>query len=718
MSEAVPVGPPYKQLPHRYDGLAKVTGKAKYAAEFAEPFSRKELLYGYMVQSTIPCGTLLAIDQSAAEHAPGVAMVVTPFNAPKLAAPKSTGARRNLSIFQDTEVHYNGQPIAVVLAKSLEQARYAATLLKIRYEEKAAKLGFRERQDEAHFAKAPAKEEPEEKRGDLEAALAACSVIVDETYTTPVQNHNAMEPHATLSWWEGDKLNVHDSTANVSGSKQTLSTFLNVPFENIRVQCPYTGGAFGSKSSAWSHVVLSAMCARIAQRPVKLVLDRPQMFGPVGTRPATVSRIRLGANAEGKILGVQHDVVCHNSVMEEFTECSAGPTRTLYETGANHSTHKLVNMNVGVTCSMRAPGESTGLAALESAMDELAYKLKLDPLELRLRNYAEKDFAHDRPFTSKHLRQCYAEAAERFGWEKRHAEPGQRREGSKLIGYGMATALYAANRFAAKATVTLQKNGRVLVQCGSQDLGTGTYTLMAHITADALRISPELVDVQLGDTDLPLAPGSGSSRSTASIGPAIHDAAVKAREKLLAVAGKDAQKPLAELAAKFGPVLGEGAGDAGNLKGTMTSQSWGAVFAEVAVDVDTHMVQVRRVVATYDIGTLMNKTAGRSQLMGGVVWGIGFALHEESVIDPVTGRTANGSLAEYHVAANADVGTIDVTALDIADTKFNPLGARGCGEIGNTGTAAAIANAVFHATGKRVREYPITPDKILRASSV
>ena len=737
--------PRAKQLQTRYSGLAKVTGKAKFAGEFTSPFPKADLLYAYMVQSTIPNGTLASIDRAAAERAPGVVSVLTPFNAPKLnVPPPQPPARRALTVLQDTNVSYNGQPIAVVVAKSLPEAMQAARMLVIKYNAEPAKLDFMGRLGEARWPKQPGKEPPGNHRGDVAKGFAQAAVTVDETYITPIQNHNPMEPHGTIAWWEGEKLNLYDSTQYISGVKMTVAKVLGLPLDDVRVQCPYTGGGFGSKGSSWSHLPLCAMAAKVVGKPVKLILGREQMFGPVGCRPTTVNKIKIGATSDGKITAMQQDVVMHGSVLEDFTEHSAGPTKMLYSSANNSVTEKIVEVNLGVCTFMRAPGEAPGTAVLEIAMDELATKLKMDPVQLRLVNYAEKDPSHDRPWTEKNLKDCYKQAADRFGWSKRNANPGQMIEGNNAIGYGMATATYPANRSAAQAVVRILPGGKVVAGSGTQDLGTGMYTMIAQTAADALKMDPALIEVKLGDSTLPKAPVSGGSQSTASVTPAVRDAAQQAILKLAELAVNDAASPMsgmkttditvkdglafaksapgasesiATLMARNGnkPIEAMGSAEPSESKDAFTSQSFGAVFAEVAVDKDTHMVKVRRVVATYDIGTLMNDKTGMNQLMGGIVWGVSFALYEESHIDPVYGRTVNENLAEYHVPVNADIGTIDVSCLNIPDTKFSPLGARGIGEIGITGAAAAVANAIYNATGKRVRHYPITPDKIMLA---
>ncbi len=737
--------PPAVQLNHRYDGVAKVTGTAKYSAEYREPFPSRDLVYAYMVQATIANGSIVAIDQKQAERAPGVIAILTPFNAPKLPANKANPpARRHLSVLQDAEVHYNGQPIAVVVAASLDQAKQAAQMLKIEYKQEAALLHFMDRLNEARPPKSSGKTPMEKHRGDVQADMAKASATVEETYTTPIQNHNPMEPHATIAWWEGEKLSVYNSTQYITGDKMSLASILNIPVDYVHVICPYTGGGFGCKGSTWSHVPLAALSARVVQKPVKLVLGREQMFGPVGARPATVNKITLAASADGKLLAVKHDEIMHTSVMEDFVEGAVEPTRILYSSSSNSTLEQMVDMNLGVATYMRAPGESSGTAVLEIAMDELAGKLKMDPVQLRMANYAQRDMSLDLPWSSKHLDKCYSQAAERFGWSRRNPQPGQVTEGNELIGYGMATATYPANRSAAMATIKILPNGHGFVGSGTQELGTGMYTIMAQTAGRFLGLDPTLIQVELGNSTLPKAPVSGGSQSTASVCPAVEDAAKQAVLKLTDLAIHDAQSPLhgalnTDVDVKDGRIFlksdpsrvetytallsrngsqtiqAEGSAQPGEDKSSMSTQSFGAVFVEVGVDKDTHMVRIRRVVATYDIGTLMNDKTGINQLVGGIVWSVGFALEEEAHIDNTYGRTVNENLAEYHVPVNPDIGTIDVTVLGIPDTKFNPLGARGIGEIGNTGAAAAVANAVYNATGKRVRHYPITPDKIMAA---
>ena len=736
---------PLPQPAHRYEGIGKVTGRAKYVAEFKEPFAAKDMLYAYMVQSTIPNGTITSMDQHAAERSPGVVAVLTPFNAPKLQVGKpKPPAKRSLTVLQDAEVDYNGQPIAVIVARSLVEAMAAAPLLNIKYAPKPAVLNLEQHLGDARWPGTTSREPNAQKRGDVAQALSGAQVKLEQTYITPVQNHNPMEPHATIAWWNGEKLSVYDTTQYITGSKMSLARILNLAQDDVHVSCPIVGGGFGSKGSTWSHVVLCAMAAKVVNKPVKIVLGREQMFGPVGARPSTYNMIRIAANHDGRITGLQHDAVIHASVLEDFIEESVGVSRYLYQSGSNETSLKVVPLNLGVPTFMRAPGESTGTAVLEIAMDELAEQLKMDPLQLRLVNYADKNLAEDKPWSSKHLHEAYQQAADRFGWSKRNPTPGQMTDGNELIGYGMATAIYGAYRSSANVTARYSADGRVYVASGTQDLGTGMYTIMQQTAAQAMNVDLSLIDVKLGDSSLPKAPVSGGSQSTASVGPAVQAACKQLQLKIGDLAAGDAQSPVhgalneditvsngrvflkktpstgedikALLARNGGkPVQTEGSAEQSESASAMSSMSWGAVFAEVAVDKTTHMVKVRRVVATYDIGALLNKRTGLNQLMGGIVWGVGFALEEETHFDPNTGRTVNENLAEYHVPVNRDIGILDVTVLDIPDTKFSPQGARGIGEIGITGAMAAIANATYNATGKRIRHYPITPDKLMSA---
>lgn len=740
-AEQKPVGNG-KEYPYRYEGRSKVLGTAKYAAEFTPP---SKPLYAWMILSTVPAGQITAMDTTAADRASGVVKILTPFNAPKLPGVKTQPpATRKLSLLQDRAVYYNGEPIGLVVASSLDEARLAASLVKVKYAVTPAKLNFDKRLAEKRMPKggnAPKKQD----HGDEAEAWAKATTVLEQTYTTPLQNHNPMEPHATIAMWEGEKLTVYDATQYISGDRQTLAKHFALPLDNVHVMDPIVGGGFGSKGSTWSHVILAAMASKVVGQPVKLVIDRTQMFGPVGGRPATTQHIKLGTDSTGKLVAIRHEAVMPASVMEDFLEPSAKQTEMLYACEQIAIDHQVVDMNIGVQTFQRAPGEATGTAALEAAMDELAIKLNMDPLELRLKNYAEKDPGEQKEFTSKNLRAAYADASSRFGWEKRNRTPGAMREGNKLIGHGMATATYSANRSAAMASIKLTPEGKVVIASGSQDLGTGMYTIMAQTVMQELDVPMDKIEAKLGDSTLPKAPVSGGSQSAASVGPAVKEACNQLLLKLAAMAVDDATSPLYKakpqdvtaraytLQLKSDPAKSEpltasitrnkgqavettGSGEPSDeVQRAMSAHSWGAVFCEVAVDQTTWMVEVRRVVATYDIGTLLNKKTGISQLEGGIVWGIGMALTDESHLDNNYGRIVNNNLGEYHVPVNADAQVIDVKVLGIPDTKFSSQGARGIGEIGITGIAGAINNAVYNATGKRVRSFPITPDKLLRA---
>jgi xanthine dehydrogenase YagR molybdenum-binding subunit len=724
----------------RVDGPAKVTGKATYSAEFEIP----NLANAYLVLSTIPQGRIVRMETIAAEKSPGVIKILTPMNAMKLPNGGNTGhppAGRVLQLLQDDQVHYNNQPIGVVIAETLNQAMYAASLIKVKYQEAPAKLDFEAGFPTAHPA-GHGKDPADIGKGTIDEAIAAAEVKIDQVYTTPMEHHNPMEPHATIAQWDGEKLTVHNATQYISGDKQSLAKAFGLPDDNVHTICPFTGGGFGCKGSTWSHVVLAAMAAKAVSRPVKLVLDRPQMFGPVGGRPETYQHIVLGAKRDGTLVAIRHDVHTHTSMIEDFTEPSSVQTRMLYASPNISTTQRLVPLTVGTPTFMRAPGESTGTFGLESALDELAYELKMDPIDLRLKNYAEVDPTSSKPFSSKHLRECYSQGAERFGWARRNPEPRSTTDGRLLVGWGMATATYSANRSPAMALVSFQPNGRVTVASGTQDLGTGTYTIMAQVASATLKMPVELIDAKLGDSTLPRAPVSGGSQSAASVTPAVQAACKQAILKLTTAAASDPQSPFhgaqsSDLDFADGKVFRKSAPESSEAFTAMlarngnqpvqatasagpdqdsqqySNHSWGAVFAEVAVDESTGMPRVRRMVGVYDIGTLLNDKTGKNQLIGGIVWGVSLALHEHSVLDSRYGRIVNGNLAEYHVPVNLDIGDIDVSALNIPDMKFNPLGARGIGEIGITGAGAAVANAIYHATGRRFRHAPITPDLLM-----
>lgn len=725
----------------RTDGLLKVTGEARYAAEF--PAAR--LAHAVLVTSTVASGSIASIDSARVQSMPGVILVMTYQNAMKLPnggrSPLAPPAGRHLSLLQDNQVHYSNEPVAVVVAETLEQATDAARQLRITYQSTPATLDFARAKSTAHVPDKPQGRQTDTLRGDIGAGLASGTTRIDAVYTTPMEHHNPMEPHATLAIWDGPKLTLYDSTQGVSGAKTAVSKTFGIGADNVHVISPFVGSGFGCKGSSWSHVTLCAMAAKQTGRPVRLALERPQMFGPVGCRPMTEQHFVIAARGDGTLTGMRHDTYANTSVIEDWTETCAMVTRMLYAVPNQSTTHRLVPLNVGTPTFMRAPGETTGSFALESAMDELAWALRMDPVALRLKNYAEVDPQDNKPWSSKSLRECYRLGAEKFGWSRRTATPRSMRDGNTLIGLGMATATYPANRSAASAIARILPDGTAMVASGTQDIGTGTYTVMTQVAADAMGFSPDTIRFALGDSSLPQAPVSGGSQSVASVSPAVRDAATQVRDKLVAMAladpaspvhgatpdevtvengwvisMKDAARrdPAGAILARAGgqPIEAQASVKPGDEKQKFSFHSFGAVFAEVHVDADLGTIRVARITSVYGVGRLLNAKTAHSQLMGGIVWGIGAALEEKTELDTRHGRFVNANLAEYHVPVNADINAIDISFIDEVDPHINSLGAKGIGEIGITGVPAAIANAVFHATGVRVRDLPITLDKV------
>ncbi|HEY5416207.1 MAG TPA: xanthine dehydrogenase family protein molybdopterin-binding subunit [Gemmatimonadaceae bacterium] len=728
---------------NRVDGRLKVTGGARYAAEFAVP----NVAHAVIVTSTIAKGRVRRMDTAAAERAPGVLAVLTPQNAPRLpqqqAAPGAGPAMRVPTLMQDDAVHYNGQPIGLVIADTFEHATAAANLVKAEYAEERPELDV----DTAPYAPSEStrpvgNNRRHSQRGDTARGLAEAEVKIEHTYTTPFENHNPMEPHNTQAAWDGDKLTLYDSTQGIFNIRNSVARAFGIPPENVRVVSYFTGGGFGSKGGPWSHVYLAAMAAKHVSRPVKLVLTRRQMFGPSGGRAHTSQQITLGAKRDGSLTVVRHLTTATTSTLEDFLESSGMMTRMMYESPNIETDHELVRMNVGSPTFMRAPGESTGSFALESAMDELAIALGMDPVELRLKNYAERDPESGKPWSSKSLRECYRVGAERFGWSKRSPKPRSMQDGRWLVGYGVATATYPARQQAASCLARILPDGKALVRAGSQEIGCGTYTIMAQVAADALGMPVERVRFELGDTDMPPTPASVGSATASSTGPAVNAAALAARQKLVQMAITDSASPVhgareddvrtadGRLSLSSDPSKGETfeaviARNGGqpvearvDLKPTPDQQqysmhSFGAVFTEVRVDRDLGLIRVPRVVAAYGGGKILNVKTATSQMIGGIVWGISQALLEETHIDRRSGRYVNSDLAEYHVPVNADIGSIDVTFVPEDDAHVNAIGAKGVGEIPIVGVAGSIANAVYHATGKRIRDLPITLDKLI-----
>jgi xanthine dehydrogenase YagR molybdenum-binding subunit len=708
----------------RVDGRLKVTGQATYTADWKIP----HVTHAVLITSTIAKGRIASIDTAAAARVGGVLAVLTYKDRIKLAkdpmkVDPSSPADRALALLQDDRVHYGNQPIGVAVAETLEAAMEAAERVVVRYEEQKPAISFESGLANSWVPeKAGGAQDPgQSKRGDPQQALDLAPVRMREIYSTPFHTHSPMEPHATIAVWDGpDKLTLYDASQGIFGDRKRVAELLGLEPENVRVVSLFLGGGFGSKGPTWSHAVLCAMAARQVNRPVKLVVRRPQMFGPVGCRSETRQTIAAGAAKDGTLSALTNETLSHTSTIDVFTETATLPTRMLYSVPNNTTVQRLVRSDIGTPSYTRAPGEAPGTFALEVAMDELAYKLGIDPLELRLKNYAERDENKNLPWSGKSLRACYQQGSERFGWVKRTPEPRSMRNGNTLIGWGMATSVYPARRMAAGALARFNADGTVLVEAGSQDLGGGTYTIMTQIAADALGVPVSQVTFRLGDTRYPETPVSGGSQTAATTGSAVYLAAMALREKLAALAGVDADKltvdnHVQELVRRGGQpyIEGQASTKPGAEAKEYSGFSFGAQFAEVHVDADLGQVHVARMTGVFGAGKILNAKTARSQFIGGMVWGISMALHEVTAYDPRLVRVVNNNLAEYHVPTNADVGDIDVSWIEEEDLHVSPIGAKGIGEIGITGSAAAIANAIYHATGKRVRDLPITPDKLI-----
>lgn len=728
----------------RIDGRLKVTGRARYTTDHRIP----NTAHAVLVMSAIAKGRIASIDTRAAGRVTGVLAVVTHENASRLATPPDaeTGnpSTRKLQVLQDDVVRYPNQPIGVVVAESLEAAREAAALLVVQYAAEPHDVRLEPRLGQAYTPRhaARADQPPESARGDVARGLAAADVRHEHVYRTPLETHNPMEPHATIAVWDGPtRLALHDATQGIFGARKRIAALFGLRPEDVRVISEFLGGGFGSKGPTWSHVVLAAMAARHVGRPVKLALARPQMFGPIGWRSPTRQAIAVGARRDGTLTALRHETVALTSSFDEFMEPASMPSRMLYSCPDVVTSHRLVRADIGTPSYMRAPGWAPGTYALECAIDEMAHALEIDPLAFRLKNHADRDPEKNRRWSTKALRECYEVGAEQFGWKARPLIPGTLRDGHVRIGWGMATAVYPAHRSPASARVRLEPDGLLIVETGSQDLGTGTYTILAQIAAEAMRLPATRVRVRIGDTELPETPVSGGSQTAASVGTAVHLASTALRQKLIQLAVGDGRSPLSGLAvtdvalengrlvARAAPSRNEtlqallarvGMGVDARADAELdpaheryASYAFGAEFAEVRVDGDLGQIRVSRLLGVFDPGRVLNAKTARSQFAGGMVWGMGIALHEDTVLDERLGRVVNGNLADYHVPVHADVPAIEVQWVERPDEHVSAIGAKGIGELPITGAAAAIANAVFHATGRRVRDVPITPDKLL-----
>jgi xanthine dehydrogenase YagR molybdenum-binding subunit len=736
----------------RVDGRAKVTGAGRYSAEIVLP----NLAYAALVGAEVASGRISTIDTSDAETAQGVLAVLTHRDLPKVAAqpplfPSLFGHAAPGETFfpmQDEVVHYAGQPVAIVVADTLERAQHAATLVGITYEEWPSTTTLDQGRDQAY--------EPERifggilpgrmERGDVDAGLAKAAVRVEQTYRFAANHHNPIETHATTAVWDDDQLTLYDSTMGITATRLTVAALLGLPPTKVRVITRFVGGAFGSKAMVWPHVTLAALAARQVGRPVKLSLTREQMFSSCGHREQQEHDIALGATRDGRLTALRHLKLSPTSHFDDWAEPSLGTDAQAYACPNYQGVYRLIRSNTMTPTFTRAPGDATGMFVLECAMDELAYELGLDPLELRLRNHADVDPVSGNPWSSKGLKECYQRGAERFGWQGRNPAPRSQREGHWLIGSGMATAGYPVPAFPGlqpqRALARLYADGSVLVQCGTQEFGTGVATAMTQVAADGLGVPLDRVRFELGDTELPNTSSAVGSAGAGMVSAAVHAAATALRDQLIGQAIADGKSPLhgadpgavvvrdgrmllgdqPETGETYGELLQRSYLEEADALGTWNptgadtgyaTTTFGAQFAEVAVDADLGLVRVRRMVGAFAPGRVLNAKTARSQLMGGMLWGLSQALLEATRMDSRQGRWANRSLGDYLVPVNADAPDVDVELVEVRDEVVNPLGVKGVGEIGQVGAGAAVANAVFHATGRRVRDLPITVEQLL-----
>jgi xanthine dehydrogenase YagR molybdenum-binding subunit len=705
MSENKSVG----QAINRVDGLLKVTGAATYATDYI----LKDTVHAVIFKSTIAAGKITAIETGTAEKAPGVLAVITHQNAPKL---NEKGGIRGGALLQSPTIEWYGQHIGMVVAETFEQARYASRLIKVSYEKAEPKVDFEKQKKEAI---AP-KDNHDAVRGDVETAFRAAEFKIEAVYETPIEHHHPMETHSTIAFWEGDKVTLYNGSQIVNGAQGAAASTLGIASENVRIVTPFIGGGFGSKGGQWANLVLAAVAAKTVNRPVKLALTRQQMFNSVGLRQRNHQKMRLAATKDGKLTVLAHETTTHCAINNEFVEPCGDCSKVMYEVPNSLISYRVVSMNIILPTYTRGPGKSTGSFALESAMDELAYQLKMDPIEFRLKNEPAKDPSNGKPWSSRTTVQCLQEGAKAFEWGKRKIEPRQNQQGEYLIGYGVACGTYPARQQNSSAAVKLTRKGndvKATIELAASDLGTGSNTIIAQTASDALGLPLSKITVKIGDSSLPPAAGSVGSVGAASFSNAVNDACEKITDELISKSSKQffvrptaANLMVSENINLFETrVESKAPAEANNY----SSHSFNANFAEVWVHSQTGVVKVHRLLAVTGAGKILNPKTARSQIIGGNVWGIGMALTEESLIDPRWGNFITRSLADYHVPSNLDIGTIDTIFIDEKDTIPNKLGVKGIGEVGIVGVAAAIANAIFNATGKRVRNLPITPDKLL-----
>jgi xanthine dehydrogenase YagR molybdenum-binding subunit len=737
-----PVGPN-----DRVDGRAKVTGTATYAAEH----KAENIVYGFLVGSTIAKGRIKSIDAKSAERAPGVRAIVTYLNSPKVPGyqivndPSKPKVNLPLHVFHDNEILFYDQPIALVIADTYEQVRYAATLVKAQYEKTPHHTSIEENLSKAIT---PAdKESKDYKRGEEEAYKKA-AVKIEETYSQPIEVHSPIELGSIIAQWEGeDKVTVYTKTQGVQDTQQSIMDAFKLPLQNITVHAEFVGGAFGSALRTWPFEIAAIIGAKKVGRPLKLVLSREEMFTNIGSRPAAIQKMGLGATRDGKLVGITHEAFGHTSSNEQFTEATVSISQLLYACPNVNTRYKIVPLDVCTPIWMRGPGEATGSFALESAMDELAYKLNIDPIEFRLGNHADKDPESNLPWSSKYLKECYQMGTEKIGWSQRHMKPGTLRDGEWFVGYGMGTGTFGAFRWGATVKARLSTEGNLFLQCSVNDMGPGTATMMTKIATDVIGLPANKITVQMGRTGLPSGPTQGGSATTSNVGSAVYEVCSELKAKITELAGKEGSIFMSannknikveDLIFSDGEILlakdpsvkisytdlfkqnnlpgleitKESKGDGPEQK-KYSMHSFSTHFVKLRVHPATGIIHIDHVVSCADAGTIVSPKTAASQMIGGGVGGIGMALMEEAVIDQRFGRIINNNFADYHVPVNADIPNIDVLFVNKKDPYTNPMGSKGLGEIALIGMAAAVANAVFNATGKRIRSLPITPDKLI-----
>jgi xanthine dehydrogenase YagR molybdenum-binding subunit len=674
----------------RLEGREKVTGQARFAYEH----QAEGVAYAFPVQSTVAKGAIRALDASDALALPGVLAVLWHENTPPLQPYEDD---TELALFQSPAVAYRGQFVAAVVAERWETARQAAALVRIDYDAQPADLRLSADRPDLYRPD----DEEDVDLGDVDAALAEAAVTIDRTYTTPAIHNNPMEPHATLAVWDGGDLTLHDSTQGAHPQREAVAAVFGLELEQVRVISEHVGGGFGSKGPPHPPVILAALAAKVTGRPVKVALTRQQMFAVVGYRTPTIQRVRLGADAGGRLTAIEHASVEQTSTLAEFAEGSTAVSKVMYAAPHRRMRQRLARLDVASPSWMRAPGECPGMYALEAAIDELAIAGGFDPIELRIANDPGVHPHEGKPFSSRNLVACLRDGAERFGWAGRDPEPGVRRDGRWLVGTGVAASTYPAYRGVSSATARDDGDGRYTVLVGAADIGTGARTALAQIAADALGVSAEAVSIEIGDSALPQAPWAGGSSGTSSWGTAVDKACRALRAERSGDGGRGEREVTVDTEEEVGA------------DSPYVSHAFGAQFCEVRVDVDSGEVRVPRLLGVFAVGRIVNPVTARSQLIGGMTMGISMALHEESVLDLEFGDYVNHDFAGYHVATCADVLDVEAIWVDEDDPHVNPMGAKGVGEIGIVGTAAAVANAVHHATGIRVRDLPIRLDKLL-----